>query len=841
MGGDVVAIVPDGNGGYFIAGSFTTVAGVPRRSVARLTAAGAVDPAFAATAIDRAINMVLSGDRLFVSGYRELDSFSGIVALDRVTGALLPWTPENPTAPAGLFALPNGNLVATWEHLGPPYPPATNIEIDRSTGAMVTFWPARPLVTVDEDTVVGSVFYSIYRVNVHTRAATPLISATQTGCKPGGPVCSYLTRMALRARTLFVAGAFTTIGGAARAGTAAINVDSGELLPWQAPPISNFRAVSVHLDVAQLIVQYVGDAGHPSALVACDFVSGAATGWRGWLLGGGAQAAFGEPTRVVVGGEFRGAGGVPRTGLAAVRWPDGRPTEWRPDVGMTPRTIATLGSRIFVAGSQSLNYRPGWIREVDSTTGSVAAWSVPFDETPAAMRALGERLFVAGDFKAIAGIARSYLASLNVSGSTPVLEPWAPAVSSSFSNFSVITSLDVSPQVVMIAGQLTAVGGQARWGVAAVDSRSGAPYDWAPQLGPQYPSGNRYFVEIAANRVWVSGSLVSVNGQSRAGIAAFDLQGVLTPWSPQQPDYGRNLNGFEQHAWYFEDRLYSGVGYSVEASDGSLTSWVPDFDSNVTGGSWAAAPGLGLVRYDMFHDGFLLFPRDDLPGAVGGLRAAISGNTVTLSWLAASRASSYVLEVGSTAGAADVGQLTVDANTTALTLSGPDGRYFVRVRAHAVGGLSTVSDDLVIVLGPAGCGAPPSPPAALRADSAGPRVRLEWQLPPGAFGTIIEASLDGGGSYLEVVRLAGVATRFDAQAPPGRYLARVRASNACGTGMPSAPVTVVTAAVTTPPSAPANLQGSVFAGRRVALSWQPSSGLPIGYVVAVGSAPACRT
>jgi hypothetical protein len=210
---------------------------------------------------------------------------------------------------------------------------------------------------------------------------------------------------------------------------------------------------------------------------------------------------------------------------------------------------------------------------------------------------------------------------------------------------------------------------------------------------------------------------------------------------------------------------------------------------------------------------------------------------VTLSWLAASGASSYVLEVGSTAGAADVGQLTVDANTTALTLSGPDGRYFVRVRANGGGSLSTVSDDLVIVLGSAACGAPPSPPSELRADSAGPRVRLEWQLPPDALGTIIEASLDGGGSYLEVAQQPGAAVQFEAQGPPGRYLARVRAQNACGLGAPSAPVIVVLATATSPPSAPANLQTTVSGDRTVTLSWYPSTGLPTGYMVAVGSAP----
>ena len=644
--------------------------------------------------------------------------------------------------------------------------------------------------------------------------------------------------MQVRSGTLFVAGAFTTIGGAARAGAAAISVDTGELLPWQAPVLPNYSAVSVHLDVAHLIVQYVGDAGHPSALVACDFVSGAPTGWRGWLLGGGAQAAFGESTRVVVGGEFRGAGGVPRAGLAAVRWPDGRPSEWRPDVGMIPRTLATLGSRVFVAGSQSLNYRPGWIREVDSTTGSVAAWAVPVDDTPAVMRALGERLFVAGDFKAIAGVARSRLASLNVSGSTPVLEPWAPIVSSSLSKFSVITSLDVSPQVVMIAGQLTEVGGQARWGVAAVDPLSGAPYNWAPQLGPQGNFGNLYFVEIAADRVWVSGSLVSVNGQSRAGIAAFDLQGVLTPWSPQQPDFGRNLNGFDQHAWFFEDRLYAGVGYSVEASDGSLTSWTPDFDTNVVQGSWAAAPGLGLVRYEIYHHGFLLFPRDDLPSAIAGLTAAISGNTVTLSWLAASGVSTYVVEVGFTAGAADVGQS--------------------RGRCHHDGSDALWSQRALLRASPrARCRRPEYRFQTTSSSSWAPGRAARHQAHRRPSGWIARDPVCGSSGSCRLARSArsskrpsmgavpisksyrqaGVATRFDAQAPSGRYLARVRASNACGIGAPSAPVTVVVAAVAAPPSAPTHLQGSVSAGRTVTLSWQPSSGLPIGYVVAVGSAP----
>ncbi len=343
---------------------------------------------------------------------------------------------------------------------------------------------------------------------------------------------------------------------------------------------------------------------------------------------------------------------------------------------------------------------------------------------------------------------------------------------------------------------------------------------------------------MAADRIWVSGSIVSVDGQPRTGMAAFDLQGGLTAWSPQQPDYGRNLNAAEQRSTYFEGRVYAGVGYAVEATDGSLTSFSPIFDTNVIQGHWSPAPGFGLVRHGLADWGFLLFPRVDVPDPVTGLVAALSGHTVTLSWPPVPGAGSYVIEGGSTAGAHDLGRLEVAATTTTLAVPAPNGRYYVRVRARSGAGASSVSDDLVIVVGADACSAPPAPPTAVRAEIAGSRVRLEWQLPPGpVLGTIVEASIDVGGSYREVARLPGAVLHLDAEAPPGSYVARVRAANACGISAPSTPVPVVLTTTVSPPSAPEHLQVSVGADRMVTLSWQPSTGLPTGYLVAVGSQP----
>ena len=389
----------------------------------------------------------------------------GIVALDRVTGATLAWTPAKNLKPERLFALPNGNVVGTVTNGGPILPlPPTNIEFDRASGAIVDHWIPTPEVALDADTVIGSFRQTIYRINVHTRASTVLASTTST-CNVTSATCF---RMVLEAGTLFITGGFTAVGGVARSGAAALDVVTGGVLPWQPPALpSYFTPGGVHIGRARMYVQYLDASG--VSLVECDPVSGAATGRRGWLNEYVASVVV-ESGRVIVGGAFSSAGGVARAGLAAVRWPDGRPTDWQPNVGMQPRKLAVLGQRVFVAGlGMFSDHGPGSIREVDGTTGSVAPWAAPVDDTILAMRALGTRLFLAGDFTTVGGVSRLRLASLDVSGSVPVLESWAPAVSSSYDRFGfgAVAALDVSPQAALIAGRLTEVGGQRRWGVAA--------------------------------------------------------------------------------------------------------------------------------------------------------------------------------------------------------------------------------------------------------------------------------------------------------------------------------------------------------------------------------------
>jgi predicted phage tail protein len=91
-----------------------------------------------------------------------------------------------------------------------------------------------------------------------------------------------------------------------------------------------------------------------------------------------------------------------------------------------------------------------------------------------------------------------------------------------------------------------------------------------------------------------------------------------------------------------------------------------------------------------------------VPGAPGGLTAAVNGGLVTLTWVppaGGSLPTGYLIEAGSQPGAVDLARVPT-GNATALFGAGgvPGGTYHVRVRAMNAGGISPVSNEIVLVV-----------------------------------------------------------------------------------------------------------------------------------------------
>src|SRR6478672_10994183 len=100
-GGGISAVEPDGAGGWFIGGSFTSVAGAPRDGLAHVRSDGSVDPVFDVTIkrgmLPRAIaDLDREGSVLYVAGrfsYVGSEVRDGLAAVSTTTGEPTRWSP----------------------------------------------------------------------------------------------------------------------------------------------------------------------------------------------------------------------------------------------------------------------------------------------------------------------------------------------------------------------------------------------------------------------------------------------------------------------------------------------------------------------------------------------------------------------------------------------------------------------------------------------------------------------------------------------------------------------------------------------------------------------------
>ena len=99
------------------------------------------------------------------------------------------------------------------------------------------------------------------------------------------------------------------------------------------------------------------------------------------------------------------------------------------------------------------------------------------------------------------------------------------------------------------------------------------------------------------------------------------------------------------------------------------------------------------------------------PTAPGTLSSTVAGSTVQLSWGPAAGVSTYLIEVGSTAGASNLATFDLGTTTTSYQAVGVGGgTYFVRVRGRNACGLGPPSNDTVVVVA---VGQVPSGPARI--------------------------------------------------------------------------------------------------------------------------------
>jgi trimeric autotransporter adhesin len=497
--GEVHTVLADGAGGWYVGGNFVAVNGEARSNLAHLREDRTVDTSFPQT--DGTVRaLALAHDRLYVGG--EFTAVSGaprgrLAAIEVATGALESWAPD---ADAWVLALAvDGSTVfagGTFNRIGGA--DRRGLAALSAKSGLATPWAAHvdsfrtvyALAIHQEALCAGGNFRTI--AGQPRRGLAVLDARTAAVLEPrfdveripdwnhydSGPTVEAL---AAHDKRLYLGGTFTHVGGIARNGAAAVELD-GTITEWDA-----------HLETTP---------GTPAARCMAIAVRDGA---------------------VYLGGDFAGIAGKGRAYAGAVDVRTGALRSWDPRPNGRVLAISTAPGATFMGGlftsAWSWEERRG-LAAINATTGALLPWNPDANELVSSLIVADGSIYVAGTFSRVGGADRAGLAELDLL--TGVATPWNPQPSGS------VRTLAVAGATVVAGGWYSRIGGQPRRNLAAIDRGTGLATSWDPS-----PNDIVEALVVRGGTVYAGGWFWRIGNVPREELAAFDLDtGALLDWNP---------------------------------------------------------------------------------------------------------------------------------------------------------------------------------------------------------------------------------------------------------------------------------------------------------------------
>ena len=288
-----------------------------------------------------------------------------------------------------------------------------------------------------------------------------------------------------------------------------------------------------------------------------------------------------------IGGHFTNVGGIARNNIAHI-WANGAvDLAFDPNANGDVETLAVSGSTIYVGGyfttigGQPRNY----LAAVNATSGAATAWNPNVSDSAEpqycavwALAVSGSTIYVGGYFTAIGGQARNYIAA--VDATSGALTAWDPDANSS------VSALAVSGSTVFAGGYFWVIGGQYRDNIAALDATTGAATAWNLDYGSD--GTVPWALTVSGSTLYIGADgYMQIGSQSRAFAAAVDVtSGVATAWNP-------NANGEVWALSVSGSTVYVGGSFTyiggqarshiaaLDATSGAATAWDPDANGTV--------------------------------------------------------------------------------------------------------------------------------------------------------------------------------------------------------------------------------------------------------------------
>lgn len=241
--------------------------------------------------------------------------------------------------------------------------------------------------------------------------------------------------------------------------------------------------------------------------------------------------------------------------------------------------IGPDGTTYAVGSFSQVGAATGGLARLDTTSGTVdRSFPAVNGSVNAMVQAPDGSIYLGGNFISVGGLERHGLARLNPDGTVDAT--WAPQVSG---NPSFVNSLAIDETTIVIGGYFSAINGQARQHLGAVDTVAGELLSWAPD-----PNFSVDVVATDDTHIYVSGSFTTIASTSRNLLAAFmsaDLS-LDSSWNPAPtnavtaitPSEGLVYVGgqFTTIAATPRNRLAA-----LDATTGAATSWDPNLNGSV--------------------------------------------------------------------------------------------------------------------------------------------------------------------------------------------------------------------------------------------------------------------
>ncbi|MCC7180538.1 MAG: hypothetical protein IT177_19320 [Acidobacteria bacterium] len=859
MNGTVWAMAASGTR-VFLGGSFTTVNGSPRLRMAALDAAtGALDATFTPDveggSSPSVRSLVVAGGSAYFGGSFAMvngASQANLGAVDATTGDSVAGFTGTADGRINALVASGTSVVAAGEFMNIGGEARRGVaRLVAATGLADAAFDAGAdgdvaAVALSGTTVfVGGSFGHMGGQPREHLAQLNLADGSATPWNPGAD--ADVQSLALAGTALVVAGDFDEIGGAERLYLAALDATSsaGAALPWN--PSLNDGADFAHVDAAGHVFtsgsfNFFGAVKREN-LAAIDLLTGELLPWNpganGWIR---ALDVLGNT--VYIGGDFTTIGGESRAHIAALDVVTGAVSSWTAEPNARVNGLMVSGNAIYFVGefSQVKNSTSRGRGAAVATDGTVLPWNPAANAAVESLFVEGDRVYLGGDFTTLGGVSHERLGAVDVTTGAEVTA-FAPSVNGP------VYRVDAQDGLVFFGGDFSLVNGSTRDNVAAVKAAPGMVDDgelqgWNPQVG-----GPVYDIDAFGDDVYLSGGFGSVGGESRPGIAMVDALasgGAVRAWEPEDVSGGavsvidtsetavlfggllNDLDGISIGAVLYPEAGLVGAppppttpeilvrgsrltmtwnapplgarpsAYVIEGGSGPGGRNLANFSTGSTDTSFTAnglAAGTYFVRMrsaNAFGVGAATLEQAVVVGAAGcsgppapplDVRASVNGSSVTVTWREApqSIATSYRLIAGTASGSSNVGTFDVGA-TTSFSTTAPPGAYFVRAQAVNPCGAGAPSAEAVAVVG--SVAVPPGPVFALSGGASGSTVSLEWAAPSvgtGPFQYRVEAGSASGLSNLATLTVQAPAF-VTAGVPPGIYYVRVRAITAAGVG-----------------------------------------------------------